>query len=215
MKTNRLSGIFGFLTIFFFISSVIIGGLLNHDFDHYTRIISDVYSPDSTYGNYIAWFGFIPTGISVILFAYFTRLQTENLWFRTGMVLFGYAYGLGTIITALFPCTEGCVLMLLEPTPSQIIHQISRFLMYTLTSCAMLFFAVGCYEYEERFLQQKSIVLGVLTAIFSAYFLFKEELNWIGLFQRIIEILIMLWVAFISIHYYKISKQENITLPKN
>lgn len=188
---------------------------LLENFSHSSQLISQVYSSDDFFSRWIALIGFLPAGVFVILFAYFTRLQSENLWFRTGMVLFGYAYGLGTIITSFFPCAGGCIILTTEPNSTQIVHQITLFLTYTLTPLAMLFFAVGCYEYEERFLKRWSYLTGLVLSFLSFDFLFTNDYTNLGLKQRIIELLIMLWVTIISVHYYKISKQENITFPKN
>ena len=60
---------FGILGAFFFISTSIVAPLQFENYSHIAQFISESYAIDAPYGLYFRIFGFIPSGIFILLFA--------------------------------------------------------------------------------------------------------------------------------------------------
>jgi len=61
----------GFLGVLFFIVAAILGGFQFEDYSHLHQFISESYATGTPYGEQLRFFGYVPSGIMIALFALF------------------------------------------------------------------------------------------------------------------------------------------------
>ena len=124
---------------------------------------------------------------------------------KIGFYGVGIFYGLGTIVTGIFPCDSGCNRELIDPSFSQIAHNFSALMMYLLTPLFNILIGLGLEKSTYLRFSIQSLLIGVI----SSFFVFKlgSDLSseFIGIYQRIIEFVFVLWVVFCA---FEIKKME-------
>ena len=106
---KRATYFFGIVGVLLFVLSVIVAGYLYPNYSHFKQLISESYATGADYEFSLRWYGFIPSGLFLMVFGFlapfnFPKSKILKLGFY-GIAIF---YGLGTIITGLFPCDFGC-----------------------------------------------------------------------------------------------------------
>lgn len=206
MNTTRTFWI-GIIGVCLFVLTAIVGGLLIQGYNPVSQLISESYAIDTQYGEYLRAIGFIPSGILIALFcfkaaSYFRDFKLS----RVSILGIGLFYGLGTVIVAIFPCDSGCNTDLMDPSISQLIHNLMGFLTYLFVPVCILLTGVGTNK-SERFkkFSKQSILLGFLSFAFVGLLIGAGDSDYLGLIQRVIEGTFVLWVfscAF-ALRYWK------------
>lgn len=187
-------GIFG--ALLFLVASVI-GGFQIEGYSFIRQYISESYAsgiPNSSYlrkmymasGMLLACFGFMaPMGLP----------KSSSL--RAGFIVFAVFYGLGTLVTGIFPCDMGCELDPINPSISQLIHNTMGMLTYAVVPfCLLGLGSVFRKGSNTKKLAKVSFICGILSLGF-AILLFGDPTGaYRGLFQRIIEGSILFWVVY-------------------
>lgn len=192
-----------------FILASILGGLLIPNYNNIQQFISESYAVDTTYGIYIRLLGYLPSGILITMFSFSAiKILPKSTIIKIGLTLFGTFYGIATIIVAIFPCDSGCNKELINPTVSQIIHNLSGGLTYLIVPISLILLGFGL----KRIINGKNITIisiccGSIAMLFSLILFEAPTGKYIGLFQRIVEISILFWLiklAFFIKNYSKI-----------
>lgn len=189
------------LGVSLFITSSILGGFLIDDYNILSQYISESYAIDTEYGKFLRIFGYIPSGIFITIFCLLVvrYFQPSNL-IRIGFYGIGVFYGLATVIVGIFPCDSGCNIELINPSSSQLIHNFVGLLTYLFVPVFMILigFTLKKSRNNIRFSLQ-SIVLGA-TGVLFVYLLFSNSRSeYVGLYQRIVELAFVLWIIFCAI----------------
>jgi predicted permease len=121
---------------------------------------------------------------------HFPKHQIITIGFY-GLVLF---YGLSTIIVGTFPCDHGCNPEFTNPSTAQIIHNLFGFLTYLTVPCCILLLGVGLRKTNHSRLSNHGIFLGSLSSLFVLYLFLNPLTHFIGMYQRIIESIFLLWI---------------------
>jgi len=134
----------GILSILLFAGSVLIGGHLINGYSHLSQFISEIYAKGTEYGLHLRLFGFIPSGVLILWFAFsvehiVSKHLKESL-IKVGLIGFGLTYGLFTTLVSIFICDVGC-----EGNESlnQILHNIIGLLTYLFTPIFILLIGKG------------------------------------------------------------------------
>lgn len=196
---------FGILGILFFIIPAILGGFQFDDYSHISQFISEIYATGTPYGEKLRFFGYIPSGIFLTLFAFSApSFLPKTKGVKTIFILFGIFYGLGTILTSIFPCDEGCNPELIDPTLSQIIHNISGALTYLIVPLVVLFIGVKARSWaNSKSYVSFTLICGVIAFVFAGALMASPKGDFIGLFQRLVEGSILLWVLCTAFYVKK------------
>lgn len=202
-KITFLIGIIGVSLLF---SSFVLGGLLIENYDLLSQFISESYAIDTKYGLPLRIFGYIPSGVLIALFCFYgANYFQPNAMVKIGFYGVGIFYGLGTIVTGIFPCDSGCNRELIDPSFSQIAHNFSALMMYLLTPLFNILIGLG----REKSTYLRFSIQSLLIGVISSFFVFKlgSDLSseFIGIYQRIIEFVFVLWVVFCA---FEIKKME-------
>ncbi len=209
MRLNeRTIFICGTLGAAFFVIASLLAGLIAENYDPVSQLISESMSEDRPYAKEIRYFGYIPSGILVMIFALSAPVnmpQSKQIMRSFyGIALF---YGFATITVGISPCEAGCNKEMIDPGISQVIHNLSGLFTYIGMPICLLLIGFGLKKANTRaLLSRVSILLGISSAFFILV-LFASPLNpYAGLIQRIIEGIFVLWIIGCSI---SIKNHEN------
>lgn len=200
-KTTAIIGILGSLL---FIGTAIISGFQFTHYSHVSQFISEAYAFGTPYGIYLRIFGYIPSGIMLALFgfgasAYFKKSSLIKL----GFVGFACFYGIGTVIVSIFPCDAGCNVEWINPSVSQIIHNLLSVAVYLIVPWCLIFIGIGMKKLKTGYLAPVSLILGTISGVFVLLLFSDPFSDFVGMFQRIVETSILSWVFIVAIHILK------------
>ena len=186
-------GIFGAL---FFIIAGIIGGFQFEEYSHMSQFLSETYATGTPWGNKLSYFGYMPSGAMIALFAFFApKYLPKSKLIKIAFWLFAIFYGLGTIIVSIFRCDEGCNRDLIDPSISQIIHNISGGLTYLIVPFVVIAIGFKAKSWvNSKSYSMLAIVCGFIALIFAWLMMADPNGPHIGLYQRLVEGSILFWV---------------------
>ena len=199
-KTVSNLGLIGTSLLLF---TLTLGGLLIENYDITKQFISESYAIDTECGLFLRLSGYIPSGIIIALFCFLAEKYLEpNLIVKIGLYAIGIFYGLGTTVTGIFPCDSGCNKELLNLSASQIIHNITALFMYLFVPFFIILFGLAIRK-RRKLLSILSVLLGLISSIL--VYLFGSDLlgEYVGLYQRLIEIVFALWIILFSVEIKK------------
>lgn len=208
--SNKLLFFIGILGVTFFGVASFLGGFQFDDYDPVSQYISETMAVGTPYGKTLRFFGYIPSGILLTIFAFvgFKKFPKSNLT-KIGFWGLGIFYGIATIVVGIFPCDIGCNKELVDPSISQIIHNLTGLLTYIFVPISIIIIGVGLGKSKKYSgLSKIGITCGVICIVFIGL-LFSDPLtSYAGLYQRIIEGIFILWIIACSI-FIKRSTQLN------
>ena len=193
------------LSLLWFTATIVIAGLFYPDYSHSSQFISELGATGSPYGNYVNYLGFIPTELFIIAFVFICfSVLPKSKTNLTGLFFIGI-YGLSLGVSALFPCDYGC--RPIEPTLSHNIHMISAFPGYLCGIISIFIISSGSSVWvKSKTFKVFSYLMGTL-CIYS-FLNLDPESNFVGVFQRCLDLMIYAWFIYFS---YILSKN----LPNN
>lgn len=193
---------FGILGTLFFVSATALGGVKFSDYNHIQQLISESYALGTPNGIYLRIFGFIPSGIFLTLFAYSAfRTLPKSKFSKLGFIGFGLFYSIATIIVSIFPCDEGCNKALINPSVSQLIHNLFGGLTYTITPLCLILIGIKARSWPNgKSISLASILCGISAFVFMVLFFINLNGNYVGLLQRCLEASLLAWVICCSFY---------------
>ncbi len=195
----------GIAGVLFFTLTTIIGGFLNPKYSHTKQFISELYAQNAPNADILRFLGYLPSGIFIFLFALFALKNTPKSSLKTlGLLGIGIGYGLGTVICSLFNCDSGCNPEFIDPSLSQIIHNLSGFLTYSTVPFAMLFIGIASNKWKNaKMLSYISVALFIISLSFVGILNANLQSPYKGLIQRVIEGSVLVWIIAFSFYIYK------------
>ncbi|MGB5819033.1 MAG: DUF998 domain-containing protein [Saonia sp.] len=195
----------GMLGVLLFIITAVLGGLQFEAYSHIHQFISESYATGTPYGPYLRYVGYVPSGIFLALFAFLApKVVPRSKLTRIGFWGVGIFYGLGTIIVSVFPCDKGCNPDLIDPSISQLIHNLTAVLIYMVVPLCLIMIGIKAKEWPNG---KIAALITLLSGLISACFVFvlfsDPKGNYIGLYQRIIESAILFWIVYCSFYMRK------------
>ena len=202
------TAIFGILGVVIFITATILGGYFFPDYSHLEQFISESYATGTSHEWALRWYGFIPSGLLLMLFGFLAPLNfPKSSVLKIGFYGIAIFYGIGTLITGLFPCDFGCDIDMISPSLSQFIHNVAGTFAYLVTPICLLLISLKI----KPFISNKSVsswllVLSVVAILCTALFVTNIDMTYIGLVQRGIEASILIWIVTLCLN---LKKTEN------
>lgn len=193
---------FGILGVLFFVIATIIGAFTIEDYDSISQLISETYANGTPYGNQLRYLGFIPSGIFIALFSFLAlKILPPAKLTSFALINLGIFYGLGTIVSSLFPCDIGCHSDFADISISQVIHNIMGTLTYLIVPICIIFIAVSARKWSKsNKLSNILLLLGFISLSFVGMLMVNLHGNLIGLYQRIVEFSILLAILVIAFY---------------
>lgn len=201
---------FGFLGVLFFLSSAILGGLQFSEYSHISQLISESYAIGTTYGLQLRYLGFFPSGIFIAAFAFYAASVLPKSTFSTlGFTGLGVFYGIATIIVSLFPCDQGCDNELVDPSLSQVIHNLTGLLTYMIVPICLLILGIAARKWANgTYVSYLGIACGLTAILFVGILSTDLHSKVVGLYQRIIEGSVLVWIVVCSFYLRTLHKQR-------
>lgn len=198
---NKLTFLIGIVGASLFIISSVLGGLLIDNYSIISQYISESYAIDTEYGMVLRTFGFIPSGIFIAIFCFTgARFFAPTKLLNIGFYGIGLFYGLATVVVGIFPCDSGCNKDFIDPSTSQLIHNFMGLLTYLFVPVLIILIGLELKKIQKNTVfPLQSIVLGVISFLFVSVLFLNSNSKYIGLYQRIIELVFILWVVFCAI----------------
>lgn len=209
--SNKLLFFIGILGVTFFGVASFLGGFQFDDYNPISQYISETMAVDTPYGKTLRFFGYIPSGILLTIFAFvgFKKFPKSNLT-KIGFLGLGIFYGIATIVVGIFPCDKGCNKELVDPSISQIIHNLTGLLTYIFVPICIITIGVGLRKSKNyRRLSNIGIICGIICIVFIGLLLSDPLSNYAGLFQRIIEGIFIIWIIACSIFIKRSTLLDN------
>jgi hypothetical membrane protein len=198
--SNKLLFFTGILGVTFFGVASFLGGFQFEDYDPISQYISETMAVDMPYGKSLRLFGYIPSGILFTIFSFvaYKRFPKSNLT-KFGFWGLGIFYGIATILVGIFPCDKGCNKELVDPSISQLIHNLTALLTYLFVPISILMISIGLWKSKKYIGLSKMGIICVLICFVFIGFLSDPLTNYAGLFQRIIEGVFIIWIIACAI----------------
>lgn len=199
---------FGGLGVVFFVFATILGGLQFSDYSHISQLISESYAIGTPYGFYLRYLLFIPSGIFIAAFAFFSiKALPKSKFTQMGFWGIGIFYGIATVLVSLFPCDKGCDKELVDPSLSQLIHNLTGFFTYIVVPVSLIILGIASRKWQNgKYVSYSGIFCGLTSILFVGILTSDLQSGFAGLYQRIIEGSILVWIAACSI-YLRTSSQ--------
>lgn len=194
--SNKIIFFTGILGASLFVVSSIVGGFLIEDYSIASQFISESYAIDTEYGLVLRTFGFIPSGIllAIFSFAVISKLPKSKLT-KIGFYGLGMFYGVATVVVGFFPCDSGCNKQFIDPSFSQVIHNLAGFLTYVFVPISIILIGFGLkISKTYKRLSMQGITYGILCILLVYLFFSDPNSEYLGLYQRIIESLFIVWI---------------------
>lgn len=107
---------------------------------------------------------------------------------------------------SIFPCDSGCNPKYIDPSISQVIHNLSALMIYAFVPISIVITGIGLKKFSNyKDLSFVTIALGVLSAVFVFLLISYLKSEFVGVYQRIIELLILVWIFICA---FKIKKSR-------
>lgn len=190
----------GIVGAMIFAITSVIGGLQIEGYNFISQYISESYAtgiPNVEYLQYL----FIVSGILLAIFAFMApSVLPKSKSVGISFSLFAIFYGLGTVMTGIFPCDLGCQPDPINPSVSQFIHNTFGFLAYAITPFSIIAIGLSSKKWQNSSnISAISIICGIMSFCFVLLLFQNATGAFIGLYQRIIECCILLWVIYSSL----------------
>jgi hypothetical protein len=118
-------------------------------------------------------------------------------------------YGLATTIVGIFPCDKGCNKEFIDPSLSQLIHNLTGFMTYLFVPMSILAIGIGLRQLKIHLGLSKIAFFCCINCFLFIGILFSQKFtDYIGLFQRIIEGTFILWIIVCSVYIRKSDKLD-------
>lgn len=198
---NKVVFFIGILGVSLFAIPSIIGGFLIEDYNLISQWISESDASDTKYGLALRIFGYIPSGFLIAIFCFvgFKKFQPSKLT-KVGFYGLGVFYGIATIITGIFPCDVDCNKNFIDPSISQIIHNLAALLTYIFVPISVMIVGLGLRRSpSHNKLSVIAITCGIISSLFVSLLLADLSSQYVGLLQRIIESIFLIWIITCAI----------------
>lgn len=207
---GKKASLLGLLGVIFFISSVILGGILLPGYSHISQLISESYAIGTPYGLQLRYLGYLPAGLFMAAFAFYAnKAVPKSTMAGTGFAGLGLFYGIATIIVSIFPCDEGCGQEMVAPSFAQLIHNLSGLLTYMIVPICLLILGMASRKWPNaRYVSISGIACGITAILFVGIFSSNLHSNSIGVYQRIIEGSVLLWIVLCSFYLGNMHKAK-------
>jgi Protein of unknown function (DUF998) len=202
------AALFGLLGVLFFITATILGGLQFSSYSHISQLISESYAIGSPFGIQLRYLGFVPSGICIAAFAFFAaKTLPKNTLTKAGFTGLGVFYGIATIIVSLFPCNKGCDKELVDPSLSQLIHNLTGLLTYIVVPVSLILLGTAARKWVNgKLLSYLGIACGLTSIIFVGILSADLHSTFAGLYQRMIEGAVLVWIIACSFYCRNLHK---------
>jgi hypothetical protein len=174
------------------VAMLLIGGATFPDYDHLSQFISEMGATGAPYSFEVSWYGFAPIGVFMGAFAIFAWLAApRSVLFTLGLAGI-FAFAVGYVGTAVYPCDYGCRPE--NPTATHQMHLLFGLVSYLFAPLMLLLLGLAVRKWPKA---GWLFVVGIVGAIASLAGLmtFDPDSPLVGLSQRVLEASVLTWIV--------------------
>ena len=192
-RMNRIGSYAGLLAALWALLVTVIGGAFSPGYSHASQYISELGARGAPFQNIVNFGGFLPTGMAVLVFLIAGRryLAPSPLSKLGVFLLFGVSAGY--TVAAFAPCDPGCPSVGSEV---QALHNLGGLLEYLGGSFGLLILG---YSYRHLRPQLSIMSIRVAFIVLLSFFLMATMGDLRGLWQRVAEVGLFSWIAYVSV----------------
>lgn len=201
----------GILGVTLFCMAALLGSFQFEDYSPISQLISETYATGTPYGKALRYYGYIPSGILLFLFCLAApRKFPKSTFIKGGFLGLAVFYGLATIVVSVFPCDPGCNKEFIDPSISQIIHNLTGALTYLFVPVSILIIGLGLRQLKNYSrLSTIALASSGIAIVFVGLLATDPLTPYAGLYQRIVEGSIVVWIVFCAFEIKKGEKSRN------
>lgn len=170
---------------------VVAGGAAWPGYSHTTQFISELGATGAPHARLVNFGAFLPIGLLISLFAVLAMLIPPRGVLRTLGFLGIFVFATGYTGAAFFPCDAGCDPVRPDPSASQVLHFLFGTAGYIVAAPTLLALAIASRTWPGGRLL---FPLGIVCAAVSGLALLGMIPPMEGLFQRVLEGAVGLWI---------------------
>lgn len=176
------------------VTMIVIGGAAWPGYSHLSQYISELGATGAPHGRLVSLGGFLPIGVLLMAFAVLAALIPPRGVLKTLGCLGLFLFALGYLGAAFFPCDFGC--RPATPSPSQMLHMAFGLVGYLFAPLTLAALAIASRKWPGA---KALLPLGLVCAAVAgvAFFAMVDPLA--GLFQRVLEGSVLLWIVAFAI----------------
>lgn len=206
MSLLRLLLLLPVLSGIWLIISVVVAGAYYPDYSHVGQLMSELGADRSPHGNYMNVFGFLVAELLMMGFvaiAVWQAPKTKRIYFGFGLLM---VYAVALAVAAFYPCDFEC-----RPayaSSAHLMHLFSSFLGYVSAILAVFILSSASPAYQVgKWNRYLGYVIGVVAIVLLSNL---DQVNpKVGLYQRLLELLIYGWIILFSVHLYRYKTREH------
>jgi hypothetical protein len=190
---GTIAMITGVLGAAWLVAMVLIGGASWDGYDHVAQYISELGANGAPFGWQVSWFGFLPTGVLVCVFALSAYLATPRSILAALGFVGVFLFAVGYVGATFFPCDFGCRPD--TPSFSQVMHELIGLAGYLLAPITLLLLGFAAWKWPGgRWLALLGFAAAI-GALVGLGGLLDAGSPTIGLYQRVLEASMLSWVV--------------------
>jgi hypothetical protein len=176
--------------------------VIDEEYSQLSQYISELGAREAPYGEQVSLLGFLPIGILVLIFLVCARPSLPPGWTTNLGLLALSAIGAAYLVAAFFRCDPGCPS---QGSTSQSVHNLFGLLEYGGALSGLLLLASAFHGSTSwRSATTPTIIAAALVGVGLLGLLTPALVLLRGLFQRIAEASIFLWIARTSGALYRL-----------
>jgi hypothetical membrane protein len=159
-------------------------------YSHVSQYISELGATGAPHGRLVSLGGFLPIGVLLTTFAVLAALIPPRGVLKTLGCIGLFLFALGYLGAAFFPCDFGCRPE--TPSGSQMLHMAFGLVGYILAPLTLAVLAVASRKWPGA---KGLFPLGLVCAVVAGIAFFSMADPFAGLFQRVLEGSVLLWIV--------------------
>jgi hypothetical protein len=171
------------------------GGAAWPGYSHVSQYISELGARGAPHGRLVSLGGFLPVGVLLMTFAMLAALIPPRSVLKTLGCLGLFLFALGYFGAAFFPCDLGC--RPATPSPSQMLHLAFGLVGYLFAPLTLATLAIASRKWPDA---KGLFPLGLVCAVVAGIAFFSMADPLAGLFQRVLEGSVLLWIVAFAVY---------------
>ena len=207
---NNKAFLSGIIASILFILGTILGGLQLPGYSHVSQLISESYAIGTPFGASLRFFVFLPSGVLFTLFTWYAiQSLPKNILTKISLLGIGIFYGLATIVVSIFPCDAGCNKEFIDPSISQLIHNLTGLITYTLVPIFIILLGISARNWKNgKTVFYAGLICGIVSFLFVNILSIDLNSEFVGLYQRVVESSILLFIVICSFYIKDFNKTK-------
>src|SRR5262245_19680229 len=191
-----------------YVTACILSGLQIPHYRHISQYLSEAVALGAPYGALIRYGLLVPSGVLFSLFSVFAaRAVPASVLASLGFYGLAIFQGGAHALASIFPCIEGCNIGRGVRDPRQDIHNTIALFSYLLVPFCLMAIGFAARRWRNGLVVSLGAILAGAVSLAFGVILWRMRFSpYAGLFQRIMEASVLLWIVTFCTHLHRLSR---------